>query len=76
MKISVCLLACAAVDTPRAAESAGRSRWVQGMAWAGHRPSSSARARLSSKVSRLAYLILNRFLKALSLMEHPIVLHN
>lgn len=46
------------------------------MAWAEHHPSSSARAILRSKVSRLAYQILNRVLKALSLMEHPIVLHN
>lgn len=59
-----------------AAGSAGRSRWVQGMVWAEHNSSSSTRAVLGSKVSRLAYQVLNGTLKALSLMEHPIVIHN
>lgn len=59
-----------------AAETAGSSRQVQGTPWAEHHPSSSVRTILSSRVLRLVYEILNRVLKALSLMEHPIVLHN
>lgn len=49
---------------------------VQGMAWAEHHHSSSTRAVLGSEVLRLAYQVLNGALKALSLMEHPVVLCN
>lgn len=61
---------------PGAAETAGSSRRGRGTPWAEHHPSASARTVLSSRILRLAYNILNRVLKALSLRQQPIVLHN